>query len=413
MITTTSKYLFQAGGELTDFLRNRELAIAREIEFIESEDLLNASESDLCESIVTKFSLKMPEIMEDRINVSDHFETDIDVSQDRTRIIEDRNKPFHVKGTSVIIQIPFDGDSQIFSFIPPTRTTMRPIGSVIRNSIILTYQQVENDSDKLKARYLTDLGMVKQYLGFARGHVLGFNQSLPGKTKLMIKTRKDRLLASRKMVSGLGIPIKKRSDALSTYDVPISRKKIKITIPKHNQPPFEPEPHLDAKVYDQILETMSKMALVMERSPKAFLRMGEEDLRWHFLVQLNAQFEWEARAETFNFSGKTDILISYKNKNIFIAECKLWDGEKSLVGALEQLLGYTCWRDTKTAILLFSRRKNFTSVLEQIPEVVSNHCNFKKSLEVDDETSFRFLFGHKNDSNREITLTVMAFNIPT
>jgi hypothetical protein len=30
------------------------------------------------------------------------------------------------------------------------------------------------------------------------------------------------------------------------------------------------------------------MVAVMEQSPKAFEQMGEEDLRTHFLVQLNA-----------------------------------------------------------------------------------------------------------------------------
>jgi hypothetical protein len=37
--------------------------------------------------------------------------------------------------------------------------------------------------------------------------------------------------------------------------------------------------------------------------------MREEDLRQHFLVQLNGQYEGQATGETFNFQGKTDILI--------------------------------------------------------------------------------------------------------
>jgi hypothetical protein len=58
--------------------------------------------------------------------------------------------------------------------------------------------------------------------------------------------------------------------------------------------------------------------------------MKEEDLRQHFLVQLNGQYEGRATGETFNFEGKTDILIRAERKNIFIAECKFWDGPDSL-----------------------------------------------------------------------------------
>jgi hypothetical protein len=47
--------------------------------------------------------------------------------------------------------------------------------------------------------------------------------------------------------------------------------------------------------------------------------MGEEDLRSHFLVQLNGVFQGQATGETFNFQGKTDILIRVEGRNVFMA----------------------------------------------------------------------------------------------
>ena len=76
--------------------------------------------------------------------------------------------------------------------------------------------------------------------------------------------------------------------------------------------------------YEEILRIMRNMVQGMELSPRAFVGMQEEDLRTHFLVQLNAQYEGQATGETFNFEGKTDILIRVQGKNIFIAECKFW-----------------------------------------------------------------------------------------
>ena len=114
--------------------------------------------------------------------------------------------------------------------------------------------------------------------------------------------------------------------------------------------------------YEYILSVLSNMVIVMERSPRAFRDMSEEDLRTHFLVPLNGHYEGQATGETFNYEGKTDILIRVDGRNIFIAECKFWTGPKGLTKALDQLLGYTSWRDTKAALLIFNRGRNMSTV---------------------------------------------------
>jgi hypothetical protein len=155
------------------------------------------------------------------------------------------------------------------------------------------------------------------------------------------------------------------------------------------------------------------MVRVMELSPHAFHDMGEEDLRSHFLVQLNGAFKGQATGETFNFQGKTDILIRVNGKNVFIAECKFWKGEKVFLGTIDQLLSYLSWRDTKAAVLVFNRNTDFSAVLSKIAEITPKHANFKRELGKSDESTFRYVFGQPNDQNREITLTVMAFDIPS
>src|SRR5207302_8442880 len=114
-------------------------------------------------------------------------------------------------------------------------------------------------------------------------------------------------------------------------------------------------------------ECHDNMASVMERSPSAFASMDEEALRSHFLVQLNGHYEGQATGETFNYEGKTDILIRVNGKNIFIGECKYWDGPKKLLETLDQLASQTTWKDTKVAIIVFNRRKDFSAVLKSDP----------------------------------------------
>lgn len=164
--------------------------------------------------------------------------------------------------------------------------------------------------------------------------------------------------------------------------------------------------------YEEILRIMKNMTRVMEYSPHAFVKMGEEDLRTHFLVQLNGAYEGQATGETFNFEGRTDILIRVDGRNIFIAECKFWTGEKAYLETIDQLLRYLSWRDTKAAIVVFNRNVGFSDVVAKIAEATPKHANFKRMVGKLDESSFRYIFGQPNDTNREITVTVQAFDIP-
>lgn len=79
---------------------------------------------------------------------------------------------------------------------------------------------------------------------------------------------------------------------------------------------------------------------------------------------------------------------------------------------LDQVLSYLSWRDTKAAVLVFSRNKDFTGVLSKIEESTAKHPSFKKQVSKRSESSWTYLFGHKDDANREISITVQAYNVP-
>jgi len=135
-------------------------------------------------------------------------------------------------------------------------------------------------------------------------------------------------------------------------------------------------------------------------------------LRDHLLVPLNGLYEGGATGETFNFDGKTDILIRHQGRNTFVAECKFWGGPKLLTKTIDQLLGYTSWRDTKTAIIIFNRNRDLSAVLAKITPQVEAHPNFVKTMPYADETSFRFILHHRDDRQRQLTLTILVFEIP-
>ena len=406
-------YLFSKKGYLRDFLESQKTKIKEDIYSFDGNYLLNVSEEDLIRALVEKYTLNPPVLKIDEKYLLNPKETDVDVSQDYGRAILNRNKPFYIKGTRIPLVIPFEGDEELFYYQPSTFSTVAPEGVIYNNELHLNYTIIDHNRDSLKKEIEQDIQRIQAYLNSVRNDVNNFDNSLENYIKNLIKTRKEKLLKDRNLVSALDIPIKRREDTSGTFAIPITPKRIKIELPKVKTEKFKPEPTLPAEIYGEILDIINNMALVMERSPKAFSKMNEENLRDHFLIQLNGRYNGQAMGEVFNYQGKTDILIRYENTNVFIAECKFWKGEKKLLETIDQLLRYTTWRDTKTAILLFNRGGNLTEILKKIPKIVKKHTCYKREPKVDtNETYFRYIFHHPDDTNREIILTIMVFNIP-
>ena len=214
------------------------------------------------------------------------------------------------------------------------------------------------------------------------------------------------------VISRMTMVMERSPNAFKTLGEEDLRTHFLMQLPKVSNEPYSPEPALGMDDYEHILSVISRMTMVMERSPNAFKTLGEEDLRTHFLMQLNGHYEGQATGETFNYEGKTDILVRAKDKNMFIAECKFWKGPKDFKDTIDQLLGYTSWRDTKTALLIFNRTTTMSTVLNRIPEIAKKHSRYKAERDYASETGFQYIFGHRDDPNRELTLTVLVFDVP-
>ena len=380
------------------------------IESFDANRLLNTSVEDLVEYLVAEFRVEPITVFTDQIAV-DQAEAKVDISQDSSRYIRDRSRPFYLDGTRVTFFVPMEGDRNLLYCRASTFSYNPPRAIVLEKEIQFIYEILDHDSAKVKSSFDHDLGELKRHIEWTNRDVNNFNGQLVHSVRQKIEGRRQKILNDRGMVASLGFPLRKRDNAPTTYSAPVTRKKIHSP-PPASTTPFIPEPVLAMDVYEQILRIITSMVLVIERSPSAFRNMKEEELRQQFLLQLNGQFEGKATGETFNYQGKTDILIRENDKNIFIAECKFWKGPKALKETIDQLLGYVSWRDTKTALLIFNRKKKFSEVVRAIPDAVKSHPNFKRELAQLSETSSRYVFCQNDDPNRELILTVMAFDIP-
>jgi hypothetical protein len=383
-----------------------------ELDRIPGNQLLNSNADDLVVSYADKYSLTAPTLREDEIYTDEPMDVRVDVSQDRDRYIRDRGRPFYVSGTRIRIMVPFDGDAEMFRVKPSSSYLNALRGSVSEGELVYSQQSTQLDGGRVRAEFDRWLGEIRQYLEWQRADLRGFNEGLAATARQFIDQRRVKLLADQGIGKSLGFPLKKREGAPPTYRAPEVKRKIVPKMPAASSTKYVPEPELDTTEYDHILSVISSMVHVMERSPKAFHTLDEEGIRSHFIVQLNGHYEGQATGETFNYQGKTDILIRSGDRNVFVAECKLWSGPAKLTGTIDQLLGYLTWRDSKTAILLFNRNKDFSKVLAAIPDTVKAHPKFRKELTARGPSEFRYVFRHKDDDAKDLHLAVLAFDIP-
>ncbi|WP_434300066.1 hypothetical protein [Corallococcus exiguus] len=309
--------------------------------------------------------------------------------------------------------IPFTGLSTLFECEPTghfdTGIHLKdiPFAKVSTGHIQLEYSYKKSSPSEVEGMLYRDIDIIEKYLSLMFRDVNKHNELTMSNAAKFLSSRKENLISSREIVASLGFPITPRSDSSDAFEKPAKPKEIVLESPRKQIA----EPFLRESDYNFILSRMFETAVVLERSPRAFSALNEEHLRFLFLVSLNGHFE-SVTGETFNFEGKTDILIRHQGKNIFIAECKFWDGPSTLTKAIDQVLGYTSWRDTNVAILLFVRNVGFSEVVSKVPQVAREHQCCDMEVTTTKETEFRFRFHRRGDPSRKILLSVLCFHTP-
>jgi hypothetical protein len=366
--------------------------------------LLNTPVDDIVAQVVSQYGFDVPELHRDQAHLEEPREIRL--------TIQDYGRTIHPMGTILKLVVPFTGDVGLFSVTPSQFNYSPPSADIGNNILVLTVKGTNLDHAQVAKTFTATLDEFDMWLGWLRTNAQELEVNLKRNAKSSVEARRERLLADRHLIANLPFKIRARTDAPKTYVAPVTRKTVVQRPAPQTAAAFEPEPVLEEEVYGQILKIIDGMAHVMERSPTAFETMGEEDLRQHFLVQLNGQFEGAASGETFNFTGKTDILIRVQDRNIFIGECKFWGGEKAFLDTISQLLGYLSWRDTKAAVVIFNRNVDFSGMLKTMEAAIAKHPNLKRGPMKETETRYRCVFGNPSDANREVIVTVMAFNVP-
>lgn len=267
-----------------------------------------------------------------------------------------------------------------------------------------TKESIERERNQKFSQYQHELAQLRE-------DVRHYNERLPQAIGDLVASRREKLLHDRDLAASLDVPVSRREDAV--IPVTVTRKvRIRRPVASPNDR-FSPEPELSRKNYEDILTVIGSMGLVMERSPGTFSPMAEEGIRDFFLPQLNALYRGDAMPEVFNASGRTDILIRVGERNVFIAECKVWDGVQAFKKAIDQLLGNMGWRDTKCALLLFVHERSVSEIFEKARAAIQWHGCYKRDTDAAGELEGRYVLHWPGDELRELTLALQVFAVPS
>ncbi|MGK2886689.1 MAG: hypothetical protein ACSLE8_18255 [Rhodococcus sp. (in: high G+C Gram-positive bacteria)] len=395
-----------SNNDLSSVLDATSQAAVAEVQSWDEDQLLAQSETEIVSYLMDKYSVRCPVLKTDEIEVDEP----VDMQQQ----VQGYGRMILVPATRVVVHVPFDGDSEFFKMRPNSFTFNPPSATVRDAELQFIYEDREFQPEQLRQRLDSEIAEIAKWLTWSREMADAHNERLRAEFQRAVTTRKERLLANRSMASAIGYKIRRRGDA-TTVSVPAKRRTLR-TEPKRPQTVrsgYEPEPALAEADYEEVIRIITASGRQLERVPATAAKLGEEERRDMMLVSLNTQFEGEAGGEMFNGSGKTDILVRVRDRNIFIGECKIWRGQGSFCDAIDQLLSYVVWRDTKAALILFIPNADATAVIDKAHEALAAHDRCIRAIDSSDPVSRRdYVFMGDRDMAREVHLALLPFVIP-
>lgn len=405
-------------GDLDSVLRNQLQQITNKIKSENDNYILNVNEDDYIAHLVSEFTLEAPKIYIEGVSAST-LERMIPVEQHPNIgfIFYDETKSFNRQ--VIVVHLPFTGDISLLEFVPNPRILWtHPINySVLPdNEAEISFEVINftNDSEAVKRETDQIINNLSTQISHISNQIRGHNENLQNEVSIRLKERKNDLLKKSEFLTQLGIPIRKKDNFPETFSIPspkIPKKIISKPVASSSSP--NPDPTLDLTIYNEILQIIHDFGKAIERLPSTYKGKSEEDLRDHILMQLEPRFEGSATGETFNKAGKTDILLRHNNTNAFVAECKFWGGDKLYLETIDQILSYLTWRDSKSAIILFVKNKDFSAIIDKVKNTTSTHKNYLEAIgEKDEGTWLKYKINLNGDLGREIYLTVLLFHFP-
>lgn len=398
--------LFQRGdtGNLADSLKQD---ISNTIKKLDDEYVLNVSENQYIDYLIEKYKIECPVVQFDK-----------PVLDKKKMLVSVEYLPYQFKfAANEVIEktvyklcIPFSGDVELLRYRPST-VLLGGWGQFVisGHEICKDILDTNNDGESVKRECQSNMKTLKDMMGYLERDIERINQTMPQFIRQAFVGRKERIKKENDVVASIGIPLRSNNTP-NTFSVPTLIRRFEKPIVNNPREKKSLTPTMADDVYQDILSAINTIGQNIERNPKMIESQDEETIRGHFVAQLSASFmSCSSTGESFNHEGKTDIMVKHGDDILFIAECKIWKGAKKLHEAIDQLLRYLTWRDSKTALLIFNKDTNIQTIVDSIQESITSHPNFVRLVKQSNKGWFDYVF-HLTNSTDEIKMAVIVFD---
>lgn len=398
--------------ELSDVLTNQWSAVSRKIDSLTNEEIMANDLDVLADNIYEEFFIEPVKIQEEDFSKRS-------IRQGRIKkYIEpifrspyDNREYVDMDGVIGLFHFPYTGDESLFKCRASTFSLSGYPEIIVQGGDVifrieksLSEMKATGSKERILAEVNRNLESIRSGIEYANNDVKAFNLNLRDKILAELQKKLDKVQSFFDIANMFEVPVEKKEYA--KQHIPLTRK---ISPIAHK---YEKEDYYGIRDsdYDDILQTIKHTASTYERTPASYKGMKEEDLRNTLLAALNATYKGDATGEAFRNKGKTDICIERENRAAFVAECKMWTGQAEVSEAVSQLDSYLTWRDCKTALIYFVRRKDFLRTLESAKEALKK-IDYMKNVNALDKNEFECLFLSQENPGQQIRLRVMLFNL--
>lgn len=382
--------------------------IMGEIESKGKEYILGVDEDEFTKYLINKYTLEL-------LNIDLDSEK-IEVPLSSKKLLSDDAFGYSYQSDvyTFTIKYKFGGSSVLFRLKPnPWFPATTEINIDERtNTVSFSFEIYDKEPEKFQRAKDDYRDRAFANLNHVNAMARKWNDGLVKKVNAYLQERKTKYKEENDFFAAIKVKIDK--DTTSLFTPPTIKKKIIPQPVVDKDKEFSSEPMMSKEMYDDILKVIYDSGKSMERKPALYKDKDEEGLRDQFLFVLETRYEGTtATGETFNRGGKTDILLKYAEdgSNLFVAECKFWNGASEFLEGISQLFDrYLTWHDSKAALLVFVKNKDFSNVLQTIKDKIKTHPYFVKEKGTRRDTSFSYLFRLPQDKNKPVYFEVLAFH---
>ena len=392
---------------LSDYLHERHNALLSEVQAEDRNQLLNMNETEYVAYLVQRHQVGPLVLDWDGLKISDREEMiPAENFPDHSYVRSGRRYPKQV----VTYHVPHSGERELLRCKPSSGLMWSQEVRLEGGCVCLDLVSWRDEPGEISSEANGILSRIRLQSENVDREVNEHNRMVETEVPRVVQERKAALLRQANLMASLGVPFRKADQVPATFAVPISARKV-VAKPDAPNSAFKPEPAMESRDYGEILRIIHESGIAMEQHPAIYFDEEEETIRDYLLMVLSPNFQ-SVTGETFNRSGKTDILVRHEKSNLFVAECKFWKGKKGFFETIDQLLGYLTWRESKSAIVCFIRNQELNPVLQQIECETAQHPCFVKYHGKKSDSWFDFEFHLRGDSTRNVRLTVLCFHFP-